>query len=308
MSKNQTIENKEKGNIMSLDMNKLQAQKDLLTQELSRGSSKSALFWRPADGPNVIRILPGWTDEEPYKGSFWREVAQHWNFYPDQKGPILCTKYTKDLDGACPVCEFVDALKQDKNNVKAQLLVKDIRAKTTYFLNIIDMEDPVYNAKDVAEYKKARPDKEVPFKAGSSKIQVYACTKTIFNQILNFIMQGKHDITDLNEGNEITIDKRGSGVTGTKYTVTPAFKGGPAELTEDAEFVALDQVGYTMPYEELLNTLSNGVGGDFVDALPSGAKHSLGSSSYLDTTNDESEDSMGADELEAEMRQQLSNG
>ncbi len=281
---------------MALDMSKLQQQKAKLTQELSRGSGQSARFWRPADGDNVIRIMPDWTEEQPYAGTFWREVAQHWGVSEDQKGPILCPTATPHLEGDCPICKFVDELKGNKNDVSAQELARDIRAKKAFLLNIVDCNDPTYNAKDVAEYKKSRPDSDVPFEAGDPKIQVYACPKTIFDQILNIIMSNDQDITDLEAGNDITINRTGKGML-TRYSVTPKMKPTQSDVSGGVEFPQLDRVGYSMSTEDMNKLLTEGVGGDFASLLPSGqAPAALGTG-----TDDDKEETADADDLEAQM-------
>lgn len=277
---------------MSLDMSKLQQQKAKLEQELSRGSGRSAKFWRPKPGNNVIRIMPSWTTEEPYAGQFWREVSQHWGVSEDQKGPILCPFTTPGIDGECPICAFVEELKKDKMNTASGALVKEIRAKKAFLVNVVDDADPVYNAQDVAEYTQKRPDSDVPFEAGDPKIQVYACPKTIFDQILTIIMDNDQDITDLAKGNDITINKSGAGLT-TRYTVTPKMKPSESDVGADADFPALDRVGYIMDFDAMLSLLTEGKGGDHAALLPGGSSPSLGA-------GDEEEVS-SADDLEAEM-------
>lgn len=283
---------------MAIDMAKIQQQKAKLSQELSRGGGQSAKFWRPSDGANVVRIMPPWTDEGSLAGQFWREVGQHWGVSSDQKGPVLCPKATEDLDGDCPICDFVEELRKDKTNVQAQETAKEIRAKKAYLLNIVDTDDPVYNAKDVAEYKKARPDRDVPFEAGSPKIQVYACPKTIFDQILNTIMQNNLDITDLDKGHDITINRSGKGLT-TRYTVTPQISATSADVSMDDELPALDQIGYLMDFAGMTELLTTGVGGDYVALLPSGSAHSAAASTPEDPAGFDAGDL--ADEMLSEL-------
>ena len=280
---------------MPLDMNKLQQQKAKLTQELNRGSGQSARFWRPSDGDNAIRIMPDWTVEPPFDGQFWREVAQHWGVSPDQKGPILCPLATPYLEGECPICQFVEDLRADKNDVKAQELAKEVRAKKAFLINIVDCNDETYNAKDVAEYKKARPDSDVPFEAGDPKIQVYDCPKTIFDQILNIIMTNDMDITDLEKGNDVVINRQGKGLT-TRYTVTPKLKATSSDVSAYAELPQLERVGYNMGFDDMMKLLSEGVGGDFAALLPSGdTPAALGK-------GDDSDADADADDLEEQMR------
>lgn len=279
---------------MTLDMDKLRAQKAKLSEELNRGGPR-AKFWRPNNGANTIRVMPGWSNEAPYKGQFWREIGQHWGVSPEQKGPVLCPKATPDLDGDCPICDFVEKLRKDKTNVQSQETAKEIRAKKAFLLNIVDTNDPVYTAKDVAEEKQAKPDRDVPFEAGSPKIQVYACPKTIFDQILDTIMQNDIDITSLEAGYDLTISRSGAGMT-TRYSVTPKLKPSSADVGADDALPALDQVGYAMDYAGMVALLT---AGEHTPALPESTT----------VVEDDVEDSgnFDADDLAAEMAAELNS-
>jgi hypothetical protein len=249
--------------------------------------------------------MPGWTDEEPFKNQFWREVAQHWGVSEDQKGPVLCPEVTPPGKVPCPVCEFVNELKQDKNNARAQELAKELRAKKAYLMNVIDLEDPSYNAKDVAEYTKARPDQDVPFQAGDPKIQVYACPKTIFDQILNCILKNDQDITDLEHGNDLTIERAGKGLT-TRYTVSPKLKSTQADIPKDTALPQLDRVGFNMGYDDMVKLLSAGVGGAYASAIPSDTQKTLlGSGEHPSGASGPGSKGSDADDLEAQMASAL---
>ncbi len=272
-----------------VDMLKVQQQKAKLAQELNRGSGRGARFWRPEDGDNTIRIMPEWTQDEPYKGQFWREVAQHWGISEDQKGPIICPLVTPHLEGECPVCQFVDELRADKNNVAAQEASKGARAKKCFLVNIVDCDDPTYSAKDVAEYKKNKPEFDVPFEAGDQKIQVYACPKTLFDQILNIVMKNDLDIADLESGHDLVITRVGKGLT-TRYSVTPKVKSSPSDVSGGVELPQLDQVGFLMTFDEMTKLLTNGIGGDFAALLPSNAAPDALSSDNSRTSSDDADD------------------
>src|SRR5687768_3387414 len=103
-----------------LDWAKLNKQKEELEARMARGGGAGSIkWWKPVNGVNRIRILPGWTDEGEYAGQFWREVAQHWGVSEDVKGPILCPRETPGLNGSCPICAFVDELKNEKGDAQA---------------------------------------------------------------------------------------------------------------------------------------------------------------------------------------------
>lgn len=258
---------------MAIDIDKVLKQKQILEAKLSRsGNGATGIkFWRPEDGENIIRILPPWTTEGPFSGQFWREMYQHWNVSTEQKGPVMCPAKTPGLDASCPVCEFVDELRADKSNPEGQILAKDLRVKLVYLLNIIVTDDPTYTAKDMAEWKKSRPDTEVPFAVGATKIQFYACPTTIFEQILNLISRNKSDITDLSSGRDLTVTKFPNKKEPklTRYQVTPSFETSEVKgFTQETKIPALDTVGYVMKYDDMALLLSQGPAGSFA-ALPS---------------------------------------
>lgn len=280
---------------MSLDWNKLNQQKAALEEKLSKGGGTRAKFWKPQDGLNRIRVMPSWTSEGDFKGQFWREVAQHWNVSEEQRGPVLCPKRTPYLEGDCPICELVEALKRDRGNVAAAETQKEIRAKTAFLLNVVDLDDSEYTASDVAEFKKGRPDADVPFSAGNVKVQVYACPSTVFNQILSTIQVNRIDVTDATEGHDITIKKTGKGLK-TRYETNIVIKPSAAPAVD--RLPALDEVGYQMSFEDMTDLLAGGAGAEFVAMLPSTVGTPQPTSSPEEAVD-------GADELRRSMQAAL---
>lgn len=279
---------------------KVDAQKKLTEEQLARGGVRSsAKFWKPDAGDNKVRIMPQWNDT--LGGQFWREVAQHWNVEEDQKGPILCPKNTPDLDGECPICELVQSLRGDKANVEAQRLMKDIKAKKTYLLNVVDLKDPVYTAQDVAEFTQSRPDAECTFQVGDPKINIYACPVTIFDAILGIINNSRSDITDLTVGRDITIKKvPNKDRLKTRYEVYPDLEKSDTGFV-DPVLPALDQVGFQLDYNGMVEVLSNGRAADLSQAMFSydGTQHNL-------STGETPPASQEAADLGEQMRQKLS--
>lgn len=259
---------------MAIDFNKLNTARKVIEEKLNKSSGNfpTILFWKPKAGDNLIRIMPPWTSEGEFAGVFWREVSQHWGVSEDQKGPILCPKRTPGIDEDCPICDFIDELRGMKDDVAAQALAKDLRGKAAYFLNIVDLADPTFTAKDVAEAKQAKPDAEVGFEVGDLKVQVFAAGPTVFNQILANIAENGLDITSGDDAKDVKIKKTGKGVQGTKYEVTVLFgKKSKLVVPEDAKLPELDKIGFKMEAAKMLEILSKGKGGDFAAALPSGA-------------------------------------
>lgn len=270
-----------------LNLSKLENISKKVSASLSRGGKKAYNpFWKPKNGTNSIRVLPPWTDEGDFEGQFWREAKQHWGV--SDRGPFLCPATTPFMDGECPVCKFIEEQGNVKDPVKREAL-KDISAKVTYFLNIIDMNDPEYTEADVVEYETSNPDREVPFQAGDPKIQLYAANTTVFNGIISAIQDGENNVTNIKTGQTIKIKKEGSGRTGTNYTVTAVTKQTPAPVKEDTVIPDLGLVGMMLSYEDMRNALA---GCDTASMLRSG-------------DDDASSLSSGVDDMEAEMRAAL---
>lgn len=278
-------------------------------EESRGGSGPRAKFWKPDAGENVIRVMPKW--DESLKGRFWREVAQHWNVSEDQRGPILCPRDTPDLNGECPICDLVQALKADKSNVEGKKLADDIRAKKTYLLNIVDQKDSVYTAADVAEFKQARPEDDCPFEVGDPKIQVYACPTTVFESILGIMSTSGTNVTDLKAGRDIRIKKTPNKADRrkTRYEVYPSLDASDTGYGETLELPNLSQVGFTLDTDGMYKLLSEGRAAQFLKALPGGSSENLQALTAEGVTADHSAAApVSASDLEEQMRQGLLGG
>jgi len=232
------------------------------------GETTALKYWKPQKGVNKVRILPPWTDEGFYAGSFWREVWQHWNAGPEKAGPVLCPAKTPGAtDTDCPICALVEQLKSQKSNPEAQELAKDFKAKVAYNMSIIDLKDPLYTSKDLTEWKNTRPETEAPFAVGDPKVQVYAATSTVYEGIATLVLSNELDITDLEAGHNIQITKSGDGLN-TKYTVTPEMKPTKVPLPVDFTIPNLANVGRSFQtVAEMLKVLSEGKAASYIKGV-----------------------------------------
>jgi hypothetical protein len=280
-------------------LDKVSEQKKRTEEQLARGGGvrSSAKFWRPENGDNKIRVMPQWKDG--LDGEFWREVAQHWNVTDDQKGPIICPKETPGLEGECPICELVKVLRADKSNTEAQRVAKEIRAKKTYLLNVLVKKDPVYTAKDVAEYTQSRPDQDCPFDVGDPKIQIYACPTTIFDQILGIIHNSGKNITELATGRDLSIKRiPHKDPRKTRYEVYPSLEASDVGFS-DLSLPALDQVGFQLEYDAMVDLLSKSHVAELAGTI-FGSSHSLPSGKQVEKPK-----VVSSTDLEEQMRQEL---
>lgn len=298
---------------MALDYEKLKKAAQDLQARMARGGGPSLKFWKPAAGKNTIRILPPWTDEGEMAGQFFREVHQHWNV-AEGTGPVLCPNKTPHAsdDKSCPICEFVDALKQRKGDVEAQELVKKLRAKLAYLMSVVDMSDQSYTAKDIAEWKKERPDSDCPFEVGDPKVQCYAATSTIAEQVMNIVVANEMDITDAEAGYNIVLTKiPNKDPLKTRYTVTPELKPTRAPIPEDFKLPDLSKIGKVHSYQDMVKLLGEGPASDFSGLLPANASDDepapvkAKASSKASKANTDWAGDDGGDDLAADMRKQL---
>lgn len=256
-----------KVNLNKVDLAKQQA--DAKVAGAGKGGGGVKFFKFQGDSA-TIRIMPPWTDEAPYDGQFWRVVAQHWNVNDEHKAPILCPKNTPHLGGDCPICDFVEELRKDKDNPAAKELANDLRAKQSYLFTVIDTKDKSYTAKDVADWKKERPDRDVPFEVGDPKLQVYAAPFAVYNSLIALFQAGG-DVTDLTAGHDVTVSKQGKGLQ-TKYTVTPQLKATKSNVPEDNELLKLESVGAVYDSAKLTELLTDGIGGEYAQLIGDSGK------------------------------------
>ena len=203
---------------MGVDLGKV---KDRQKQEEQKAAARASGGQRYLDklqvGENPLRILPPWTDEGPNANDFCREIYQHWGVDPNNpKAPVTCPKRTHGLDGECPICDYVQALRKTGDPGDAERAAK-IMAKVRYYSNVIDLNDPVFTQKDLDEAKAA--GREVKFSVGDTKVKIWRYGASIYKGILDYFSTLKTDITDLQSGRDVVVMRKGTGVQDTKYNV-----------------------------------------------------------------------------------------
>ena len=160
----------------------------LRTMKENLGKKGKNEYWKPEDGKNVIRVLPAVEGDE-----FYKEVYTHYNVGADEKA-VICAK-TEERD--CPICAELEKLKKGSKSDKE--LADSMRCKKAYYIQIITPDDP-----------------DTP--------KLYPAPQTVFKAILDIILDPDYgDITDIEEGREITIERTGKGMK-TKYSILPKPK------------------------------------------------------------------------------------
>lgn len=261
---------------MALDLAKVAAHQ--AAAKAKGGSFESVTFFRPKEGTSKIRIVPDWDLSGPYSGLFWREVHQHWNVNPEQRGPVLCNRLTPHMESKdCPVCEFIDKMKNNKSDPEVQALLKDLRAQQAYLIPIVDLSNPTYTQQDLHMFVERAGTIEPPFAVGDTKIQVFSASAKVHADILDLIIQNNMDITDPATGRDIFIKKvpaKGPNDF-TRYTVSPGLNATPSPVKPGAKIPDLRGVTRVFSAEESRALLTSGPAGDFA-LLKAGNKVATG--------------------------------
>ncbi len=180
---------------------KVKALRDKLKkQDLGGGG---AGFYSPKVGKNTIRILPEVGDMD----FFFQPVGRH--FFPDKRA-VYCPSFTTEKDLDCPVCEIVRELHNigDKQSKK---LASSLGVRRSWWMNVIDR-----NNEDAGPL-------------------MYTPGVMVFNSIISLINDPDYgDVTDIDEGSDIIIDRDGTGIE-TSYEVHGRRK--ESALTDDDEML-----------------------------------------------------------------------
>ena len=161
----------------------------------------SGNYWKPKQGRNIIRILPGVGDMEDF---FWQDVGKH--YPPDSNRSFVCREFT--LGEPCPICEFVQEL-YDAGDEASKTLAGKIRCRKQFWMNIID---------------RANEDKGP---------QIFTPGPMIFKQVASLIGDPDYgEIYDEYEGLDLIISRTGTGLD-TEYDVNSRRKESPLADNDD---------------------------------------------------------------------------
>lgn len=258
---------------MGVDFGKVKDKQQAMDEKAAQRAAGGYKYWSPTVGKNSIRILPPWTDEGPNANQFDREVYMHWNIGPEEKGATFpCPEKTPNgPGGGCPICEYVAALRASGDPADAEM-AGDSAAKVRHYSNVIDLDDPVYVAKDLKEWKeKHAGGGDCPYDLGDSKVQIFSYGSMIYKDLLD-IFADNIDITDPQSGYDVVIKREGTGKTSTKYRVHLDLGKGacPLEFTGDLAkgLIDLDAVSTFKDYTTMQNALNGTTPAEPQETLP----------------------------------------
>ena len=245
----------------SLNMDAMKKRLD----EAESSNYSNADYDKLQQGKNVRRVL--WPKGD--KDSFFSEGFLHFGLGTEGNRVATCAK-TFNSKNKCPICEYVEELQKSKSKDDKKL-ADDMKAKKRIYINVINRDD----------------EDETP--------KVLPIGVTILKGILETICDPDYgDITDPEEGRDITITRKGQGLK-TEYSVLPKPKTSPvSEESEpdeiEEEMADLDELFIEKTYEEL-EAILNGEDEDDSDD---------------EETEDEDEDEGGEyDELDLEELESL---
>ena len=176
----------------------LEAIKQKLATTDMGGGGKN--FWKPKQGANQIRILPGVGNMGEM---FWTSVGSH---YLGPRNNVMCPEVT--LGDECPICKYVQQLYADAGNQESKELAGKLRARKQFWMNIVDRADE------------------------AKGVQIYAPGVTVFGSIASLVQDPDYgDIYDADDGLDITINRAGAGLD-TEYEVIPRRNSTPLSASQ----------------------------------------------------------------------------
>ena len=174
--------------------------------ELQKGGGGSDFgFDKLESGKNVRRILPPKGDSD----MFYSEGFLHFGLGEDGKTAVTCLK---TFDKKCPICEYIDSIKNSKNKEDKEF-VNNAKATKRIYINVLNRDSD--------------DEEETP--------KVLPIGKMILKQLIDIICDPDYgDITDFDEGRDVTITKSGKGMN-TEYSVLAKPKNSVASEQYDEE-------------------------------------------------------------------------
>ena len=205
----------------------LAAAKMLLDQEINRSSQHNVVYDRLQPGKNVRRLL--WP--KGTKTMFYTDGYMHFGLGPEGRTVVTCPK-THDKNARCPICDYVEQLK-NSGNPDDKALAEDIRSKRRIYINVINRDED---------------DNDSP--------RVLAIGATLLKALLNAMTDPDYgDITRFDGGRDLTITRKGQGLK-TEYSMLPKPNASlTSEIKTEAqieeEMAELSSLFIKRPIEEL---------------------------------------------------------
>lgn len=159
-------------------------------EELKKGGGNSDFgFDKLESGKNVRRVLPPKGDND----MFYSEGYLHFGLGADGKTTVTCLE---TFGKKCPICEYLESIKNSKDKEDKEFYNNSKKTKRIY-INVLNRDSD--------------EEEETP--------KVLPIGRMILKQLIDIICDPDYgDITDFEEGRDVTITKSGKGMN-TEYSV-----------------------------------------------------------------------------------------
>ena len=173
-----------------LNMDLVRKQKQVLERQNNS-------FDKLSVGNNLRRLLWPKGNSEEISSEGW----VHFGVGEDRKLSATCCK-THNAYSSCPICSLVEHL-QKSSNEEDRMLGASLKARKRIYYNVIDRDDRDTNSDS------------------KESVKILACGTSVQKQIIQILCDPDYgDITDFNEGRDITIKRTGTSLN-TEYSILP---------------------------------------------------------------------------------------
>ena len=166
---------------------------------------------KPQIGATTIRILPVYKKD----GEFFKKISKHYIYNAFERSVFesLCPAAMPELGGVCAICEKGEELYNSRDEVAMEFAGEKLRPREYILYNVVCYNGPANKRGEVPRF---------------GKVYVFETGKQVHGQVLeldNDEGQGWADVTNINNGVNLTVKRIGEGKTGTKYIVSPHGSG-----------------------------------------------------------------------------------
>ncbi len=166
--------------------------RELMKTSYAEVTRQRTSYWRPENGPNKLRILPGW----PTESAILPFVALSQHFLGGEEKKSYICPATPGINRDCPICKVARLMRKPTMSEVEQELGKAISVRHTYLWNIL------VRGKE------------------SEGVKVFSAPGSAHSQILAYASDDENWplFLDFERGADIILEKTGSGLQ-TRYAV-----------------------------------------------------------------------------------------
>lgn len=174
----------------TIDDKMMEYYKKELANAKNRSGQKGSFWKGPKEGTSWIRILPSLDKSKPW----FKYVGQHWGFGETGKTPVYCPKLSVAKDEVCPICDFVDLLKDSKKE-KDLKMAEEMAVQPRWMAQILDRDED--------------DDKPIMWSFGTM----------IYQGVMTLITEQYPDLLKVDKGYDVGVKRTGKKMNDTKYEI-----------------------------------------------------------------------------------------